>query len=181
MQQPSIEALVSALDQELESDPRGARVAALLERFSVGGTGWQAFARFQPDCYGRNLVRASKAYELIVICWRGGQQSAIHDHDGQRCWMTVLEGQIRETLFDHHPGLPPALRSARVVGPGEVAFITDSIALHEIRPEGGDAISLHLYARPIRSCHTFCPETGRADTKRLSYHTVEGEPILGSA
>ena len=47
--------------------------------------------------------------------------------------------------------------------------------------QGGAAVSLHLYAKPIRSCRTFCPETGRADLRRLSYHTVEGEPVMGSA
>lgn len=178
----SIEALVQSLDAELARDPRGPGIARLLERFSLDGTGWRDFACFQPDCYGRNLVRGSTAYELIVICWRDGQRSPIHDHDDQRCWMTVLDGSIRETLFDRGPeGQPPVERSTRAFGPGQVAFITDQIGLHEIRPEGGDAVSLHLYAQPIRRCRTFCPETGRADEKRLTYHTVGGAPVLGSA
>jgi len=173
--------LVRALDADLARDPRGPGAAALLETYSTGAQDWRDYARFRPDCYARNLVRCGEDYELIVICWQDGQASPIHDHDQQRCWMTVLEGRIRETLFDRPPTGAPIRRSSRVVGPGQVAFITDQIALHEIRPEGGPAVSLHLYAKPIRNCRTFCPETGRVDQRRLSYHTVDGEPVTGLA
>jgi cysteine dioxygenase len=173
--------LVRALDAKLAADPRGPGVAGLLETYSREATDWRTYARFQPDVYARNLVRGGEDYELIVICWQDGQRSPIHDHDGQRCWMTVLEGAIRETLFDHPTGAPLAQRSSRALSQGQVSYITDEVGLHEIHPEGGPAVSLHVYAKPIRTCRVFCPDTGRIDQRRLTYHSVLGEPVVGRA
>lgn len=173
--------LVRALDACLAADPRGPGVARLLECYSLEGADWRGYARFQPDVYARNLVRGGEDYELIVICWQDGQQSPIHDHDGQRCWMSVLEGTIRETIFDQATGGPLAQRSSRALRRGQLGYITDEVGLHEIHPEGGPAVSLHLYAKPIRTCRVFCPDTGRVDQRRLTYHSVQGEPVSGRA
>ena len=173
MNKTLLDGLVETLDKELAADPRGARVASLLETYARRRAEcWREFAQFLPDCYARNAVQCCDDYELIVICWQEGQVSPIHDHDGQRCWMSVLDGTIRETLFDRPAEGPLVARSTRLLQQGQVAFITDDIALHEIRSEDGPAVSLHLYAKPIRNCRVFCPDTGRIDTKRLSYHTA---------
>lgn len=34
--------------------------------------------------YARNLVERNQYFELIVICWKAGQQSPIHNHEGSR-------------------------------------------------------------------------------------------------
>lgn len=171
--------LIRDLDAEFARDPAGTGVASLLERFAAEGDAWQTYAHFCDDRpYARNLVRESKHYELIVICWNAGETSPIHDHAGQRCWMGTLTGQIQETLFEFPDGsgAPLTARSTRVLEPGQVAFITDEIALHEIRPAGdGRAVSLHLYAHPIRNCKLYDPATGEVEERCLSYHSIDGQ------
>jgi len=169
--------LLDDLDRELEADPRGPGVARILREYSQRHDDWRRFVHFSPECYTRNLIRASELYELLVLCWSEGQASPIHDHGGQRCWMSVLDGNIRETLFDMPParGLPLVARSRKTLARGEVAFITDDVGLHEIAPDGGPGISLHLYASPILECRTYCPETGTIELKQLTYHSIGGE------
>lgn len=169
--------LLHDLDAEFARDPAGSGIAKLLEGFSKSGQDWNAYEHFVPGAYARNLVHLCERYELIVICWDVGAASPIHDHSGARCWMGALQGEIQETLFDTPTGgAAPTARSDRILKTGQVAFITDEIALHEIRTAGDQpAVSLHLYANPIRTCKTYCGETGAIEGRQLSYYSIKGE------
>src|SRR5882762_7214046 len=39
---------------------------------------------FGKEHYRRNLMRAGPAYHALILCWRAGQRSPIHDHRGSR-------------------------------------------------------------------------------------------------
>jgi len=168
--------LLHDLDAEFARDPAGPGVAKLLESFSSSDRDWSNYGLFGEGPYTRNLVHLTEHYELIVICWNEGAASPIHDHSGQRCWMGGLQGEIQETHFDlPAAGCAPVARSTRILNRGQVAFITDEIALHEIRAAGGKpAASLHLYAHPIKTCKLYDPETGGVEERRLGYYSVQG-------
>ena len=40
---------------------------------------------FSPDRYVRNPLHDGAAYQALVLCWRNGQRSPIHDHRGSSC------------------------------------------------------------------------------------------------
>jgi cysteine dioxygenase len=88
----------------------------------------------------------------------------------------VLEGHIQESLFRLDPNGGPLIEGkCQVYGPGQVAYIHDEIAVHEIRSGGGTAgVSLHLYSRPIKTCRVFDRGTGRIERRELGYHSVHG-------
>ncbi|MCY2960870.1 MAG: cysteine dioxygenase family protein [Planctomycetota bacterium] len=171
-----IAALQRALSAEFDRDARGPRVAAILAEYTRLHDDWRAFAHFAPDRYTRNLVGRTAAYELLVLCWDAGQSSPIHDHAGQNCWMGVLEGRIEEVQYELPPrGFVGPLRrlGARVYEPGKVAYISDDIALHLVRPaHGRRGVSLHLYAQPIATCHVYDEATGLVLPRELTYHTA---------
>lgn len=177
MNDTPLQTLVRSLDQALrEPDSTGGpKVAKLLADYSAQHDDWREFMRFREDCYARNLVSACGLFELLVLCWKAGQVSPIHDHQDQRCWMAVLDGAMRETQFHEVPGAP--LREGRTthLERGQVAFIRDEIALHEIAPPAdSDGVTLHLYSKPIRECRIFDRETGQVSVRGLVYHSVEG-------
>merc|ERR1711924_243870 len=75
---------------------------------------------------------------LIVLCWTPGKGSPVHDHPGDGCWMSVLQGGLRETHYKKG-GEGGSLQKTsenvycRQDGDGvKCAFIDDSIALHKI-------------------------------------------------
>jgi len=176
MTRSPIHALARELHTNLKHGSRGKEVAGLLAEYAARERDWREFAHFKGECYARNLVSASELFELLVICWQPGQVSPIHDHQGQNCWMAVLDGQIRERLYH----LPPQQKGplvaghARVLEAGSVAYIHDDIALHDIGSLDRPGITLHLYSRPIRECRTFDAETGAETLRGLVYHSVEG-------
>lgn len=177
MSDSPLQTLVRTLDRVLR-EPAGTgtpKVASLLAAYAAENDDWREFSRFREECYSRNLVGACGLFELLVLCWQPGQVSPIHDHQGQRCWMAVLEGGMRETQF--HEASRGPLREGRtaVLQAGQVAYIHDDIALHEIAPaEQSSGVTLHLYSRPIRECKIFDRVTAQVSVRGLVYHSVEG-------
>ena len=173
----SLDALWNDLTADLSQDPKGLGVARILEDYAQNADDWRQFAMYRDDgCYARNLLGASELFELILLCWGPGQVSPIHNHEGQRCWMTTLEGVIEETHYTLPESGAPVAGAKKIYEPGGVAFITDDIALHRIRPQNGaGGISLHLYSKPIRACRLYCEETGAIEWAQMSYYSVRGE------
>ncbi|HUR28421.1 MAG TPA: cysteine dioxygenase family protein [Planctomycetota bacterium] len=180
--------LCQALTREFARDPKGPGAVDLLSSYARTHQDWREWALFDSECYTRNLIHHEEHYELLLLCWGAGQKSPIHNHQGQRCWMAVLEGQIAETLF-HFPEASASSASAviRAKGPArlyaqsQVAFITDEIALHEIAAAGeAPAVSLHLYSRPFSTCQVYERETGRIAVRQLSYFSVQGRRELST-
>lgn len=173
-----IDELCSELAAELRRDPRGTRVAELLGGYAEAGEDWRPWTFFEEEDYTRNLVHRSRDYELLLLCWNEGQSSPIHDHDGQQCWMAVLEGVVEEVHY-RAPGAgePLSEGAIRSFRRGQVAFIQDEIALHLVRAgEGTRGVSLHLYSNPIETCRVYDPATGRPSWMDVGYHSVRGEP-----
>jgi cysteine dioxygenase len=178
MQCQSLIELCRALTREFQADEKGARVASLLASYAKAHADWRAWALFDAANYTRNLVHHEANFELLLLCWGANQKSPIHNHEGQRCWMAVLDGAVVETLFEVPAGggAPARKGAPRSLERGGVAFITDEIALHEIASGGGRAaVSLHLYARPFSTCRVYDRSSGRIEVKQLGYHSVRGE------
>lgn len=179
----SIDRLLEELHEELERDPRGRQVARLLARFASQSDDWRRYAHFDPDGYARNLVHRDERFEVILLCWGEGQESPIHDHAGQQCWMSVVEGRIEELHYEEpRAGQrgPLTMRRRATLERGGVAYIDDGIALHKVRPEaGGSGVSLHVYSQPIETCRIYDEATGEVRARELRFYSVAGELVGG--
>jgi len=168
-----VQSLINAFDQ----GKKGEEIAHLMEEYARNYDDWKEYAHFCPLKYSRNLVARTKVFELMVICWGENQKSPIHNHEGQNCWMGVLDGQIEETYFKFKntgstKGVGPLEETdSRPLETGTVGYITDDIALHVIRPLTKSAVSLHLYSLPIQECNLYCPSTGTITRRRLGFYT----------
>lgn len=50
--------------------------------------------------YTRNLIDAGNGkFNLMALCWGEGHGSSIHDHADAHCFVKVLDGELRETMF----------------------------------------------------------------------------------
>ena len=115
------------------------------------------YARFSEKHYVRNLVRGGDWYHLLVICWRSGQRSPIHNHAQSACGFKILEGVATETQFETTPCSlikPMASQDMRV---GDVAVTMDD-KIHQVsnlRAPGDDLITLHIYSPPLLRMDTY--------------------------
>jgi cysteine dioxygenase len=109
------------------------------------------FLRFSPDHYVRNLMYAGPGYQALVLCWRSGQRSPIHDHTGSSCAVKVISGVATETVFDRAAnGLLYAVKSRQLtVGECCASQDDDVHQMSNLQPEGTDLITLHIYSPPL--------------------------------
>lgn len=174
----AIHGLVADLGAEFRRDARGPKAAEFLRAYARGSRDWERFAHFAPARYTRNLVELAPEFELLVLCWEAGATSPIHNHEGQNCWMAVLEGEVEEIQY-RAPSAgargPLEATGRKTYASSQVGFIRDEVGLHLVRPVVGRAVSLHLYARPIPECNVYCERTGTVERRRLEYHSVRGK------
>lgn len=115
------------------------------------------YARFNEVNYRRNLVQGGTWYHLLVICWRSGQRSPIHNHAESTCGVKVLQGIATETKFEMSPcGLVKAV-SSEDLDEGLIAATQDA-DMHQmsnLQAEGEDLITLHIYSPPLLRMKTF--------------------------
>lgn len=174
--------LSSELSECIRRRDRGRLIADLLASYARSHEDWRDFAVRDADGYTRNLLELNEEFELLLLCWGSGRTSPVHNHEGQDCWMVVLEGPIEEAhyAFPDQPG-PLAPRRVQSYATGDVAFIRDEIGLHQVRSPGGRfAASLHLYSKPFATCNCYCERTGRVTRVPLVYHSVRGVPVTAS-
>jgi cysteine dioxygenase len=131
-----------------------ARLPELLARLREAGIRYEdvaEFVRFSDRGYTRNLVRGSPHYNLLVLCWKNGQRSPIHDHKGSSCAVGVLRGTATETIFEFAPnGHVWATRSLQH-RPGSVLASedTDVHQVSNLQDGGADLVTLHIYSPPL--------------------------------
>lgn len=115
------------------------------------------YARFNEANYRRNLVHGGTWYHLLVLCWRSGQRSPIHDHAQSTCGLKVLKGIATETKFEMTAsGLVKAV-SSRDLENGLIAASQDA-DIHQVsnlQADGEDLITLHIYSPPLLRMKTY--------------------------
>jgi cysteine dioxygenase len=113
--------------------------------------------RFSPQGYTRNLVRAGPWYNLLVLCWKNGQRSPIHDHHGSSCGVRVLRGVLTETRFEFAPQCRVKAVASRDLAAGSVCGSSD-LDVHQVsnlQDGDDDLVTLHVYSPPLYLMGTY--------------------------
>jgi len=181
-------------DPTVEQDELEQGVSAMLSNYSQTSKDWQKYCFFSDLHYTRNLVSTNGKFEMIIVCWKAGQMSRIHNHAGSNCWLGVLQGAAVERLytkvqdgqiiceqrFPSQPGCCPDLRLEKttVIQPGEVGYIHDRMGLHSIAaPPSADSVSLHIYSPPISVATLFDPDINSVVQRTPGFYSVGGKRL----
>jgi cysteine dioxygenase len=122
-----------------------------LKRCRVDIGQFEPFMRFSRDSYRRNMLHAGAAYHALVLCWRAGQRSPIHDHRGSSCGVRVLKGTCTETSFELTPSGHLIPVSTHQLSAGECCATQDA-DIHQVSnlgQPGEDLVTLHIYSPPL--------------------------------
>lgn len=147
--QLTLEQFLTELDTHAGRIPL-AVLNARLERLQVDFPAVEKFVQFSPERYRRNLLRAGAAFHALVLCWRSGQRSPIHDHRGSACAVRVIRGEATETIFDVTPqGHVFPVRTRQL--PEGFRCATQDQDIHQLSnlQPAGDLITLHIYSPPL--------------------------------
>src|SRR5262249_9076714 len=143
---PALEPLFRYLDGLRERPPLPQLIDAV-SRLEVGCDDLAAFLRYSDQGYMRNLVRAGPLYNVLVLCWKNGQRSPIHDHTGSACCVRVLRGTMTETIFVFAANGHVKAVGSRDLPPGSVVAGADA-DMHQVsnlQAGTADLVTLHVY------------------------------------
>uniref|UniRef100_A0A8D0HN43 Cysteine dioxygenase n=1 Tax=Sphenodon punctatus TaxID=8508 RepID=A0A8D0HN43_SPHPU len=178
----TLEELVQILHHLFAGDKVNvAEVQALMDSYDSNPLEWMQYAKFDQYRYTRNLVdQGNGKFNLMILCWGEGHGSSIHDHTDSHCFMKVLQGNLKETLFEwpNKKGIGEMMKkSERVLRENQCAYINDSIGLHRVENTSHTecAVSLHLYSPPFETCSTFDQRTGHKQKVRMTFYSQFGE------
>lgn len=108
--------------------------------------------------YGRFLIHRTELYEVILMKWDNQQKTPIHSHNEQDCWTYMLEGELKETLFDQ---TTLKIKDEMIVSRNMRTYIHDSMGVHQVENlSKKSSLSLHLYAKPLPVCHFYDMASG---------------------
>jgi cysteine dioxygenase len=128
-----------------------------LEGLDIGCAEVAPFIRFSSRGYTRNLIRGGSWYNVLVLCWKNGQRSPIHDHAGSSCGVRVLRGTATETLFEFAPNGHVKALFSRDLHEGSVCGSQDD-DMHQVsnlQPGDADLVTLHVYSPPLLYMGTY--------------------------
>ncbi|XP_042738812.1 cysteine dioxygenase type 1 isoform X2 [Lagopus leucura] len=152
----SLEELVRILHRLFAEDKVSVEeVQALMESYESNPDEWLQYAQFD-------------------------QYSSIHDHTDSHCFMKILQGNLKETLFEwpeKKGNGEMTKKSERVLRENQCAYINDTIGLHRVEniSHTETAVSLHLYSPPFDSCNTFDQRTGHKHKVKMTFYSQFGE------
>ncbi len=111
----------------------------------------ERWLRFDPERYQRNLLHAGPAYQALLLCWRNGQRSPIHDHRGSACGVKVLSGTATETTFDFADNGMICPVSSRQLSEGYIcgSYDADMHQVSNLQGDDADLVTLHIYSPPL--------------------------------
>lgn len=110
--------------------------------------------------YARTRLHRSDAFEVVLLHWSPGALTALHDHGGERCWFSVIDGAMHVENFHRTddgstPNYARVMRAGEMtLGVGEIDYRDGAADAHRCIAVG-TTTTLHVYARPLQRFNVF--------------------------
>ncbi len=141
----------------LTSVPTLAEIYELVERTTIVAEEIQPYLGFKAGNYCRHRVMKNESVEMLVLCWKPGQRTPIHDHNGSHGAVLVHEGVLWETTFAYDAEAGLNYQSHRELRGGGLtgSEIPDIHQLGNPDVSGRDLVTIHIYAPPLGVLKTY--------------------------
>jgi cysteine dioxygenase len=152
----SFQDLAATLDKQ-KAVPSLAELYALIEHTSISADDLQPYLGFKAGNYCRHRVMRNDFVEMLVLCWKPGQRTPIHDHNGSHGAVFVHEGIMWETTFNYDADHGLTYKAHRELRNGGLtgSELPDIHQLGNPDVSGEDLITIHVYAPPLGVLKTY--------------------------
>jgi cysteine dioxygenase len=167
----NLEEFILQMGREPVSSLTNERLMELTRRLAISAELIESRTCFAANTYTRNLVCRTPTFELLVLCWRPGHESTIHDHAGSLNAISVHRGELTSRLFVPAAGRPAGsgpvqLLAEERVSPGGRTGV-DRGGIHQLANTAAeDLVTVHVYAPPLKELVVYF--TDSAETERRS-------------
>ena len=156
--------LVEILESQT-SPPPLAQLYDWLENTCISEDELRPYLGFKEGTYWRHRVCRNESVEMLVLCWRPGQRTVIHDHNGSQGAVLVLQGVMWETIFlyDEEHGLSYDSACGYQAGQITGADVPDIHQLGNPDVSERNLVTIHIYSPALGVLHTYKPGSVKID------------------
>lgn len=160
--------------ESLSTPPPLEQLTDWLSRTDVTQLDLQPYLGFKEGNYWRHRVCRNEAVEMLVLCWRPGQRTPIHDHNGSHGVVKVQQGVLWESNFCFEPERGLGYKNGRECQSGEItgAGVPDIHQLGNPEVSGQDLITIHIYAPPLGVLKTY-----KVGSAQIDLYTPNDFPV----
>ena len=152
----TLKTLAEAL-KSMSAVPSLAEVYRLVESTDMSREEVAPYLGFKAGNYSRHRVMKNEFVEMLVLCWKPGQRTPIHDHNGSHGAVFVHKGIMWETTFEYDTEKGLHYESHRELRAGGTtgSEIPDIHQLGNPDVSGRDLVTIHIYAPPLGVLKTY--------------------------
>ena len=161
---PKLQPIFTYLDS-LKAPADLATLHRLLEDLDITRKELGEACVFGEDDYQRTVLKDSRWYEVVCICWKSGQRTPIHDHKGASCAFRVIEGIATETIFQQSASgfIYPTKSEHQPCGYIVASNESDIHQVTNTQSPGTDLINIHIYSPLLRDFNIYSLDTRSVD------------------
>ncbi len=139
------------------SVPSLAELYQLIERTKISDEELRSYLGFKTGNYSRHRVMKNQFVEMLVLCWKPGQRTPIHDHNGSHGAVFVQQGIMWETTFEYDAETGLEYKAHRELRRGGLtgSEVPDIHQLGNPDVSGRDLVTVHIYAPPLGVLKTY--------------------------
>ena len=170
----SLEGFLFEMSRELPGSLTHERLMDLTHRLNLSDELIETRACFAANTYARNLVCRSADFELLVLCWKPGHASTIHDHAGSLNAIRVHRGELTSRVFVPAAGRPAGagpvelVAEERVMPGGQTGL--DHGGIHQlVNTAAEDLVTLHVCAPPLTELIVYSTDSAETERRPLRY------------
>jgi cysteine dioxygenase len=155
------------------------RLMGLASRLRLSDDLIESRTCFGRDKYARNLVCRTPAFELLVLCWKPGHESTIHDHVGSLNAISVHRGALTSRIFvpaaDVPAGSGPVVQDhVDTFLPGQGWTGVDRDGIHQLaNTDEEDLVTVHVYAPALMTLNVYSLDSPQVKRQTLRYTLAE--------
>jgi cysteine dioxygenase len=133
----------------------------------------EPYIHFTPERYARNLVYKCSTFECLVLCWKPGQRSPIHDHADSICAVYTVDGILSADNYRKTSNGHVRADYAEDAKAGSILTI-QTTEIHQVSnlQDTADLISLHFYLGPLENSFLYSVQQPIHELYQRSYTRV---------
>jgi len=171
----SLDAFLVEMSREPVSSLTHERLMDLAGRLHLSGDLVGSRIAYARDSYARNLVCRTPFFELLVLCWRPGQESTIHDHGGALNAIRVYSGELTSRTFRQtrsaSSSAGPVVEDAEEHISADARMVgLDRDGIHQLaNTSENDLVTVHVYAPALMELRVYSTTSAVVERRRLRY------------
>jgi cysteine dioxygenase len=104
---------------------------------------------FGDEPYTRVSISRDDDMEIVLICFREGQTSSVHNHQGSNCVIRVVNGKLLETLYKEEDPGELSFYHQHYLRKGDISGL-DGEAIHQLTNlSKTGTVLLNFYSPPF--------------------------------